>query len=160
MKEIDSKGIYLLPNKFNIIGVLLFVVGIIITIIRFYFGVKPDWLDIKVFAVYSSFLQTKYFTFITNNILEELSGLILLVGLVFIAFSKEKTENEIIEQIRIRSFFYSVYINILFTVFAFIFIFGLGFVYYLVLNMFVFLLLFIFIFRYNIYYYKKIKRNN
>lgn len=160
MKEIDSKGIYLLPNKFKIIGVLLFVVGIIITIIRFYFGVKPDWLDIKVFAVYSSFLQTKYFTFITNNILEELSGLILLVGLVFIAFSKEKTENEIIEQIRIRSFFYSVYSNILFTVFAFIFIFGLGFVYYLVLNMFVSLLLFIFIFRYNIYYYKKIKRNN
>ncbi len=160
MKEIDSKGIYLLPNKFKIIGVLLFVVGIIITIIRFYFGVKPDWLDIKVFAVYSSFLQTKYFTFITNNILEELSGLILLVGLVFIAFSKEKTENEIIEQIRIRSFFYSVYSNILFTVFAFIFIFGLGFVYYLVLNMFVFLLLFIFVFRYNIYYYKKIIRNN
>ena len=160
MKEIDSKGIYLLPNKFKIIGVLLFVVGIIITIIRFYFGVKPDWLDIKVFAVYSSFLQTKYFTFITNNILEELSGLILLVGLVFIAFSKEKTENEIIEQIRIRSFFYSVYSNILFTVFAFIFIFGLGFVYYLVLNMFVSLLLFIFIFRYNIYYYKKTKRNN
>lgn len=155
MNNLNFKPIYLLPNRFKIIGLFLLAIGIILTVSRFYFGQKPDWLDMKVFAVYSSFLQTKFFTFITNNILEELSGLSVFIGLVFIAFSKEKYEDEITMQIRIRSLFYSGYANILLTILAFLFIFGLGFIYFMVVNIFAFFVIFIIVNEYTLYRYKK-----
>jgi len=158
VNNLNFKPIYLLPNRFKIIGLFLLAIGIILTVSRFYLGQKPEWLDIKVFAVYSSFLQTKFFTFITNNILEELSGLSIFIGLVFIAFSKEKYEDEITMQIRIRSLFYSVYTNILLTILAFLFIFGLGFVYFMIVNIFAFFVIFIIINEYTLYRYRYKKR--
>ena len=146
----NLKSIYLFPNTLRFVGIFLVIVGIALTVFRFYYGQKPDWLDVKVFAIYSSFLQQKYFSFITNNILEELAGLSLFIGLFFIAFSKEKYEDETVMEIRIRSFFYAFYLNTFLTIFSFLFIFGLGFAYYLVINIFSFLLLFIFVFHYKI----------
>lgn len=151
MNNINVKGIYLLPKSFRYAGWLLVILGIVSAVFRFHYGIKPEFLEIKVFAIYSSFLQSKYFTFITNNISEEITGLLVLTGLLFIAFSKEKNDNEEIMLLRFRSLFLSVYINSIILILSLLFIFGLGFVDVLVLNIFSLPLIYIIVFRYSLF---------
>jgi len=145
------KNIYLLPNKSKFAGFAFLILGLALTYIRFSIGIKPEYLNQKVFSVYSSFLEKSYFTFTTNNIFEEICGLLVLFGLAIIAFSKEKQESEKVQEIRLYSFLYAVYANILLILFAFIFIYGLGFVSFAMLNIYLILILFIIIFRYQLY---------
>lgn len=145
------KNIYLLPNKSRVFGVLFLLLGLALTYIRFSIGIKPEYLNWKVFAIYSSFLESKYFTFTTNNISEEICGLLVLAGLFILAFSKEKDENRRVQEIRLYSFLYSVYANIVITFLTFIFIYGIGFVAFAMLNMYLILTLFIIIFKYQLY---------
>jgi hypothetical protein len=145
------KNIYLFPNKSRLLGLTLLLIGIVLTYIRFSIGIKPEYLNQKVFAIYSSFLEKSYFTITTNNIFEEICGLSVLIGLVIIAFSKEKQENEKVQEIRLYSFLYAVYANIIITFLTFIFIYGIGFVAFTMLNMYLVLILYIIIFRYQLY---------
>ncbi|MCA2005047.1 MAG: hypothetical protein LDL01_04545, partial [Ignavibacterium sp.] len=75
------------------VGLLLVVLGVISAYTRFYLGIKPSFLTIPVFTIYSSFIDTKTFQIITNNISEEIVILLLLIGLLLINFSKEKFED-------------------------------------------------------------------
>lgn len=150
MNAVNVKGVYLLPKSFRPVGWLFVFLGIVFAVFRFHYGMKPEFLEIKVFAVYSSFLQTKYFTFITNNYSEEVVGLLLFIGLLFIAFSKEKDENEEVMLLRLRSLFLSVYINSVILILSLLFVFGLGFVKVLVLNMFSVFVIYIIVFRYSL----------
>ena len=151
MNNINVKGIYLLPKSFSYAGWLFVILGIVSAVFRFHYGIKPEFLKIKVFAIYSSFLQSKYFSFITNNYSEEITGLLVLTGLLFIAFSKEKNDNEEIMLLRFRSLFLSVYINSMLLILSLLFVFGLGFVDVLVLNIFSLLVIYIIVFRYSLF---------
>lgn len=144
-------NIYLIPNRFRIAGIISILVGIVLTYMRFIAGFKPEYLNWKVFAIYTSFLEDKYFTLTTNNVSEEICGVLVLAGLFIIAFSKEKEENDRIQEIRLYSFLYSVYANIVITFLTFIFIYGIGFVAFTMLNMYLVLILYIIIFRYQLY---------
>lgn len=144
-------NIYLIPNKFRIAGVLSILIGMALTYIRFIVGLKPEYLNWKVFAIYSSFLENKYFTFTTNNVSEEICGLLVLAGLFILAFSKEKEENEKVQEIRLYSIYYAVYANIFIILLAFLFVYGIGFVAFAMLNMYLILTLFIIIFKYQLY---------
>jgi len=151
MNNINVKGIYFLPKSFRYAGWLFVILGIVSAVFRFHYGIKPEFLEIKVFAIYSSFLQSKYFSFITNNYIEEITGLLVLTGLLFIAFSKEKNDNEEIMLLRFRSLFLSVYINSMLLILSLLFVFGLGFVDVLVLNIFSLPVIYIIVFRYSLF---------
>jgi len=129
------------------VGIIFFSMGLIIGMTRFYFGIKPEVLEIKVFAFYSSYLQTKFMQFISNNMIEELTGVFLISGLFLIAFSREKMEEAYINAIRLKSFFISAYLNFFFLLTSLFFTYGLAFVYMLMLNMGVSLLIYIIAFR-------------
>lgn len=148
------KNIYLLPNKARVIGLLFVILGSVLTYFRFSVGVKPEFLDWTVFSIYSSFLENKYFILTTNNVSEEICGLLVLAGLSIIAFSKEKIENEKVQEIRLYSFIYAVYANIAITFLTFIFIYGLGFAFFAVINIYLVLFLFIIISRYRLIKYQ------
>ncbi len=68
------KSKILLPRYFRYIGIFLTMAGIVMSVIRFGYGIKPDFLEVKVFVVYAAYLQTSEFRFITNNISEEICG--------------------------------------------------------------------------------------
>lgn len=138
---------FLMPRSFRFVGIFFFSLGLIIGMIRFYFGVKPEVLEIKVFAFYSSYLQTKFMQFISNNMIEELTGIFLISGLFLIAFSREKMEEAYINAIRLKSFFISAYLNFFFLLISLFFTYGLAFVYMLMFNMGVGLLTYIIAFR-------------
>jgi len=89
----------------------------------------------KPFAVYSSYLQTKYMEFVRNNMAEEFTGFFLLTGLFMFAFSREKEEKKETNLIRLKAFFWASYINLIFLLACLFLTYGLAFVYMLMLNM-------------------------
>lgn len=142
---------FLLPRSFRLVGIIFFIVGLFFGIARFKYGFKPDALDLNSFAVYSSYLETKFMQIVRNNFGEEITGILMVGGLFLMAFSREKTENELTSQLRLKSFFIAAYINFAFLLAAFLFTFGLAFVYILMLNMGIGLLAYIVAFRFLLY---------
>lgn len=132
----------LLPRYFRYIGLFLTIAGISMSVVRFGFGIKPNFLEAKVFVVYAAYLQTSEFRFITNNISEEICGLTLMAGLFFLAFSKFRYETEEIWNIRLKAFVYSFYTLTALLVFCLLFIYGWGFLIVMTANLFLFLFLF------------------
>jgi len=137
----------LLPGYFRYIGIFLTLAGIVMSVIRFGYGIKPEFLECKVFVVYAAYLQTSEFRVITNNISEEICGITLILGLFFLAFSRFKIETEEIWAIRTKSFIYSLYSLTALLVFCLIFIYGWGFLMVMTANLFLYLLI------YNIWFY-------
>lgn len=145
------KMTFLLPRNFRFLGILFFIIGLILGIARFKYGFKPDALDLDTFAVYSSYLETKFMQVVRNNFGEEIAGILMVVGLFLMAFAREKTENELTSRLRLKSFFIAAYINFAFLLAAFLFTFGMAFVYMLMLNMGIGLLVFTGVFRFLLY---------
>ena len=142
MKELS----YLLPRGFRFVGLIFTGLGTILGIMRFYFDFKPDMFDQKVFAVYSVYLKTRTMKVESNQLIEEIVGLLVILGLLMIAFSREKDENPQISSTRLKAFFISFYINTAFLIFSILFTFGLAFIYmtvlYLVLPLSIYVIVF------------------
>ena len=137
----------LLPRYFRYVGLFLAIAGIAMSVVRFGYGIKPDFLEVKVFVVYAAYLQTSEFRFITNNISEEICGLTLLSGLFLLAFSKFRVETEEIWKLRTKAFVYSFYTLTALLLFCLLFIYGWGFLMVMTAN------LFFYLFLYNIWFY-------
>ena len=152
-REIGAKqGLPLLPKRFKTAGWLLLIPGGILSAVRFFFGIKIRELDFKVFAFYSSFFESKYFTFIQNNYTEEAAGALLMLGLIFIAFSKEEVEDDNVMQFRLRSLFMASYIFLSLVLLTILFVFGFAFINLLITEVFIMPAAYIIIFK--SYYHK------
>lgn len=138
---------YLLPRSFRFLGYIFTVAGTILGIMRFYFGFKPDVLDQKVFAVYSVYLKTKTLKIESNQLIEEIVGLLVILGLFMIAFAREKNENPQLNSIRLKTFFISFYVSTIFLIACILFTFGLAFIYMTILNLILPLSIYIIAFR-------------
>ena len=152
---------FLLPAKFRFVGSIFFIAGVITGVFRFYLGIKPKILDARVFAVYSEYLDEKYMKLVNNNLGEEITLLLILTGLFLIALSKEKTENEMISNIRYQSLIISFYISFIFLLAATFFTYGFAFLYMLILFSAIPMASYIVIFRFHFYlYHRNLKSNN
>lgn len=143
------KSSYLLPHRFKIPGWSLFIVGVFLGILCL-LNNKPTFLDIQVFGYGnsdSSLSFQNHLGFFQNNILDELASLLLIVGAIFIVFSKAKIEDEFISKIRLDSLVWAVYVNYIILLLSIIFVYDLAFFTILVFNMFT--VLFFFILRFN-----------
>ncbi len=137
---------FLLPRKYRFVGYLFLLIGFVSGFVRFYLGIKPDYLTLPVFAIYSEFIETKTFQFITNNISEEITALFCITGLFLIAFSKNKYEYESTQLIRLRALVYSIYFNTILLILSTMFVYGFGFITVLIVNIVSQLALFVLIF--------------
>lgn len=129
-----DNGLPLLPAKFKPAGLAAAAAGLIFFITRFYFGVKLSFLEIKVFAIYSSYLQSRYFEWITNNMGEEVPALLIYAGLMIVVFSKEKFETPETNILRYQSITAALLLNGVFIIISILFFFGFAFVDMLILN--------------------------
>lgn len=145
------KTTFLLPKSFRFVGIIFFIAGLLFGIVRFKYGFKPDALDLNTFAVYSSYLETRFMQIVRNNFGEEVTGVLMVGGLFMMAFAREKTENEVVNRLRLKSFFIAAYVNFSFLLVALLFTFGFAFVYMLMVNMGVGLLAYIGTFRFLLY---------
>lgn len=86
-----------------------------------------------------------------QNLTDELASLGIIIGLLFIAFSREKVEDEMIGQLRLEALQWSVYANYLILALAILTLYNEAFFNVMVYNMFTVLLVFIGRFRWLIY---------
>lgn len=152
---------FLFPHKLKYFGWTLFIGGLLLLLVAIIIEDEPDFLTFKSFALSSETFTLSnsetntYFTFVENNFFDELIGLLLIVGGLLIAFSKQKIEDEFIVKLRLDSLLWATYINYIILIFSILFIYDMSFFYVLVANMFTILILFII--RFNWLLYKSAK---
>lgn len=140
---------YLLPNKYKPLGWILLVLGIIGGIFVIIEDYESDILRIQVLAIIieNNFLKPEdgysYFKFLTNDIIDELSSIFIIIGGLIIGFTKEKVEDEFIYKLRKDSLVWALIVNYIILIIAIIFIYTFTFFDVLVFNMFTPLLFFI-----------------
>jgi hypothetical protein len=126
---------FLLPFPFKLAGLFLTLGGIATAVLYI-------WLDFRftmpVFAVFSSFVETKMFATFRTNFADELAMLLLIAGLGLIVFSKEKNETENLTLVRNKALAKASIANTVFLLFSILFVYGSGFIGILVLNLFAF----------------------
>ena len=140
-----------MPNKLRIFGIIFFMIGILLLILKYQFNLKPDFLNLKVFAIYSFYIEAKVFTVITHQMLGDLAGILLLSGIFVISFTREKEESAEVDGIRLKAFLVGVYVNFAYLLLSVIFFFGFGFVGAITLFMVVWLLAYLVTFRILLY---------
>ena len=148
---------YLLPTRFKRIGWFLFFGGILLGIVYLIIEPEINFLNVTVFSIaeHSLFEQRRHFTFTENNILDEISVLLIIVGALFIAFSKERSEDEFIMKIRLDSLVWATYVNYTILLLAIIFVYDIAFLWVMVFNMFTLLIFFIIRYNWALYNLKK-----
>lgn len=153
---------FLFPNalkKPSLLLLLLSAVGLI-----FVLNFNDDeavQLQAKVFALMEdqNLKGPFYFSWTKNNILDEIAMLLFIVsGLVF-AFSKEKSEDEMVAKIRVESLVWATYFNYAILAFCILFIYGLPFLNVMMYNMFTLLIFFIIRFHWMLYKSTKFETN-
>jgi hypothetical protein len=147
---------YLFPNRFKKIGWLLFIPGIILGIVFLIYESDISLFNISVFAIAEEEIlsDATYFSILRNNVLDEITSLLLIIGALLIAFSKEKSEDEFISKIRLESLVWATYMNYVILILAIIFVFNMTFFWVLVFNMFTLLVFFLVRFNWALYKFK------
>ncbi len=139
------KSTALLSNKFKIIGWIFLVLGFLFGIWYLLQGEKYDFFETNVFAITYGGIIGKYnFTgWIENNILDEISSLLIILGGLLVMFTKEKNEDEFIASLRLNALSWAVIINYAILIVSVFFVYDMPFFWILVFNMFTILLIFI-----------------
>jgi hypothetical protein len=125
---------WLFPHRFRLIGWFLFIPSILLGLANRYTEFRFEQLDVSGWLVLGE---------IGNNLTDEVAGLGVIVGLLLIAFSKEKVEDEMISRIRLEALQWSVYANYLLLAIAMLTVYSTAFLEVMIYNMFTVLLVFI-----------------
>lgn len=89
-------------------------------------GGKADLFNIRIFAMVSAYMETRYFVWAQTNILDELSTVLLIAGITIISFSKEMNESELLNLFRIKALYNSLFITLLLWICCIFLIYGLA----------------------------------
>jgi len=138
---------FLFPHKYKTIGWILLlpslVLGIMVTHMEFEFGfLEITWRE-----------NPGFFESGTQNFTNELAGISVLLSLIFIGFSKMKTEDEYTIQVRLDSLLWSIYMHYAVVLIAFLTIYEGAFFTFMVYN--IYTLLIIYIARFHFYFYRR-----
>jgi hypothetical protein len=142
------KQLPLFPHSWRRIGYIILPVFLAIGIAYLFFDYNIPWLQYH-------HNKENVFDFSQNNFTDELASLGMIISLLLISFSKEKTEDEMIQFIRLESLHWAVYANYLVMAICIIFVYGGAFFYVMIWNMFTILIIFIVRFKYLMYQYNK-----
>ena len=148
---------YLLPNKFKKIGWIVFVPSLIVGILWLIFEFEPNFLDVKVLSFFNDelFKPSEFIVVVENNIANEILGVLIIISASFIAFAKEKNEDEFISKLRLESLVRATYLSYGILIFALLFIYNMAFFTVMIINMFTILIFFIFHFNWALYKSKR-----
>jgi hypothetical protein len=149
---------FLLPHKMKKIGWILAVPMTILMVMVLNFDFTFKFLDFSRprEAGHIHFFDKGYlFNLELNNFTDEVGGLVLITGLLFIAFSREKDEDERIGRLRLESLLWAVLVNSIWIMLAIIFFYDGLFLRLMVYNSCTPLMLFIAWFNLILYFERK-----
>jgi len=135
---------YLFPHSFKKVGWVLLILSIIAAILNLPFKMEPEFLNMDPINVWG---KDHEFFGTGKNLFDEIYSIGIILGSIFIAFSKEKHEDEYIQKIRLEALVWAVYFNYAVVILMIIFLYGLDFPIFLMYNLAT--LLIVFLIRYN-----------
>jgi len=129
------KKSYLLPNYFKKVGWILAVPSLIVLILNI-FEICTLNFDFRFYGLSHGvgFLNTPsdwVCSMNDANFTLTILPIIIVIGLVFISFSKEKIEDEMITQIREKSFVWAIIISSIIFVLGTLFLYEIAYLYFL-----------------------------
>lgn len=148
---------FLFPHRYKTVGWLLFIPGFVLGVLYLFGALDQFQWEVPVFSIAQDSVLGKisYFIFTTNDVKDELIGLLLISGSLLLAFSKEKSEDEFIARVRLESLVWATYVNYIILIITMLFIYDMTFFWVLVFNMFTILIFFIIRFNWALYASKK-----
>lgn len=151
---------YLFPHRYKALGWLVFIPSVAIGLWVLLKEIEPDFLNASVFSIFIDNWEDddgRFMGFLTNNILDEIMAVLVIVSGLLVAFSKEKQEDEYIAKIRLESLVWATYVNYGILILAMVLVYDFSFYWVMVFNMFTILLFFIVRFHYQVWRMIKIK---
>lgn len=154
----------LLPRGFKVAGLCLLAAGVVLGIL---YCVIPDSISISMNDIRDLFganrIESKadffgHFTY-DSDLMMTIIGLLMVVGGVFVGFSRNREDDEFIEQIRYESLLLSIYLNSIALVVCLLFVWGLSFITVMFCSLFSVLCIFIICFYIRVLINKKAVRN-
>lgn len=167
IKSKCMKTNFLFPNNFRIIGWIMLIPAAVLGALVLFNDFEFRFLDAKVLSLLPDSVnatpgvsKTPFYLWIikSDNITAELAGLLFIAGAIFVAFSKERIEDEYIMKIRLESLLWATYAAFAIQAFCLLFFYDFTFLKSMVINMFTILI--VFIIRYNIILYRSKTQSN
>ena len=153
---------FLFPNKFRAIGWVLLIPTIVLGYLVIFNDFEFSFLNIKVLSLLPSYFMrtpsSSLWEIADDNFTSELAGILFIVSALFVAFSKEKNEDEYIAKIRLESLLWATYITFAIQIFCLLFFYDVSFLLSMIIN--IFMILIVFIIRYNYIIYRSKIQNN
>lgn len=136
---------YLFASRYKIVGLIVLIPSALLGLYSLIKEWEPHFLDVPVFGLFvDDFTYSETFTgIVENNILNEILGILVIVGSLLVAFSREKDEDELITKIRLESLVWATYWNYGILVLSFLLVYDISFYWVMIFNMFTILFLFI-----------------
>ncbi|RYF69344.1 MAG: hypothetical protein EOO39_17745 [Cytophagaceae bacterium] len=143
----------LLPHRFRLIGWIVFILSAILGLANMYADFHVPSFNVPSLNKSIHFNTDTSQTNLVDlqNLTDEIAAIGVIIGLLLIGFSREKTEDEMISQLRLEALQWSVYANYLVLAIAIVSVYDSGFFVVMIYNMFTVLLVFIGRFRWLIY---------
>ena len=144
---------WLFPHRFRLIGWLIFVPSAVLGLAAMYADFNIGWLVAEMLNKPITIELGNSITHLTDtqNLTDEVAGIGVIIGLLLIAFSREKVEDEMIGQLRLEALQWSVYTNYIVLGIAILTVYDMAFFNVMIYNMFTVLLVFIARFRWLLY---------
>ncbi len=145
---------YLFQHKYKKVGWFLFFIGVLAGLSYYIFELQElEFFEVNIFTLFNdSFLnKTNSFSISKDNILNEIIAIFLILGALLVAFSKTKSEDELVIKLRMESLVLATYLNYVILVLAILFTYGFVFFEVMVFNLFTILIFFVIIFHYKLY---------
>lgn len=155
---------FLLPSGYKKAGWWIFGITVVLIIIHSIFQSQCDFSLNNIRELFGmehlegkgDFLSSSFGP--NDDLLLTFIGILLIVAGVFIGFSRNKEDDEFIEQLRYESLILSLYINSGIMLLCLIFVWGLPFLWVMMINIFSILYVFIFCFYLRLYLNKRSMR--
>ena len=155
---------FLLPSGYKKAGWWIFGITVVLIIIHSIFQSQCDFSLNNIRELFGmehlegkgDFLSSSFGP--NDDLLLTFIGILLIVAGIFIGFSRNKEDDEFIEQLRYESLILSLYINSGIVLLCLIFVWGLPFLWVMMINIFSILYVFIFCFYLRLYLNKRSMR--
>jgi len=149
---------YLFPNSFRMIGWVLLIPAIVLGYMVLFENLEFSFLNVKTLSLLPDSLfgatsnTNSLWSVVEDNFTQELVGILFIVSAIFVAFSKEKNEDEYIYKIRLESLVWATYLSFAIQILCILFFYDFTFLKSMMIN--TVTILIVFIVRYNFIIYR------
>lgn len=150
------KSNYLFPHVCKRVGWALFIPFALIGLLEL-FGIIPDNLLTTSMPAFGDAEASDFLGLLppTNDWLDELTTIALSVGFLLIAFSKERDEDELVANLRMKSFAFAMKAYTVCLILATLALYFMAYLYFMFINLFLMMVFFIAKFEYELYRFRK-----